>query len=128
MVLFGGIGFSGLNEDFNANNGIYRDTLTRTQEIEESSKFNELYKRIVTYLKKEVIIASHMPLEDWSMEDHMKKFIYVSGHTHRNLFVDDGVTHIYSDNQVGYKGKSVGVKFFYIDDTYDYFNYYGDGI
>ena len=128
MVLFGGIGFSGLNEDFNANNRIYRDTITRNQEIEESSKFNELYRRIATYLKKEVIIASHMPLKDWSNETYNENLIYVSGHTHRNVFMDDGKVRIYSDNQVGYKGKTVGIKFFYIDDNYDYFNYYSDGI
>lgn len=128
MILFGGIGFSGLNEEFNANNGIYKETITRNQEIEESKKFNDLYRRVAQNLKKEVVIVSHMPLKDWSTEKYAKSFIYVSGHTHRNLFIDDGIVRIYSDNQVGYKEKSVGVKFFYIDDTYDCFNYYSDGI
>ena len=36
VIMFGGIGFSGYNQDFNANNGIYRKTLSREQEIKES--------------------------------------------------------------------------------------------
>lgn len=36
LVIFGGIGFSGYNEKFNANIGLYRNTIDRTVEIKES--------------------------------------------------------------------------------------------
>ena len=40
LVISGGIAFSGYNNDFNANDGIYRYTLNREQEINETKKVN----------------------------------------------------------------------------------------
>ena len=36
IIIFGGIGFSGLNQTFNADYGIYRNALNRETEIKES--------------------------------------------------------------------------------------------
>ncbi|MCM1054546.1 MAG: hypothetical protein NC394_03390 [Bacteroides sp.] len=131
LVIFGGIGFSGYNEEFNANNGIYRSTLDRADEIEETQKFEEMYKYLTPYLKnKNVIIFTHMPKGDWRKEDdrHCSKFVYVSGHTHRNEFFDDGDYRLYSDNQIGYHNKNPHLKSFLIDYDYDCFDDYKDGI
>ncbi len=129
LIIFGGLGFAGKNEEFNANFGIYRDTLTREQEIEESRKFESLYLKVVNYLyDKNVIIFTHMPMKDWSMNDYTKGFVYVSGHSHRNYFFDDGIKRIYSDNQIGYKGKNIQMKHLSVSMDYDWFSDYKDGI
>lgn len=129
LIIFGGLGFSGKNDEFNANFGIYRDTLTREQEIEESNRFESLYLKVVNYLyDKNVIIFTHMPMEDWTFNDCTKGFVYVSGHSHRNYFFDDGIKRIYSDNQIGYKGKNVKMKHLSVSMDYDWFSDYKDGI
>lgn len=39
LIILGGLGFSGCNEEFNANNDVYKDTIDRDTEIKESKKF-----------------------------------------------------------------------------------------
>lgn len=130
LIIFGGIGFSGLNENFNANNGIYRNTISREEEIEESNKFYKLYKKVESALyDRNVIILTHMPLSSWSKENKYKDgFIYVSGHNHQNYYFDDGKKRIYADNQIGYYTNSVHFKKLYTKYCYDYFCDYKDGI
>ncbi len=130
IILFGGIGFSGRNEEFNANNLIYRQTISRSQEIKESAAFEKLYEKIKSSVPdRSVIILTHMPLSCWSKDvEYQKGYIYVSGHTHRNYFYDDGEKRIYSDNQIGYKGTGAHLKYFQIDLNYDFFSDYKDGI
>lgn len=130
LIIFGGTGFSGCNNDFNANNGIYRKTITRKQEIQESKIFNGLYEKVcAACYDKNVIIFTHMPKIDWSgNNDTIDNFVYVSGHTHRNYFYDDGITRIYSDNQIGYSKRIHSLKKFYIDKQFDLFSEYEDGV
>ena len=130
IILFGGVGFSGLNQKFNANNGIYRKTIIRESEIKESNKFESLYTKVRNYLPdREVIVATHMPLNDWSHDvEYHGGYVYLSGHTHRNEFYDDGIKRVYADNQVGYYRKQIGVKSLYIEGKYDLFVDYIDGI
>lgn len=129
LIIFGGLGFAGKNEAFNANFGIYRKTLDREQEIEESNRFESLYLKVVSFLyDKNVIIFTHMPMKDWTFSDYTKGFVYVSGHSHRNYFSDDGLKRIYSDNQIGYKGKTVQMKHLSVSRDYDWFSDYKDGI
>ena len=41
---------------------------------------------------REVIVATHMPLNDWSHDvEYHGGYVYLSGHTHRNEFYDDGI-------------------------------------
>ena len=54
--------------------------------------------------------------------------MYISGHTHRDFYYDDGDQRIYADNQVGYNQKSCKLKFLYLEDDYDIFETYEDGI
>ena len=129
-VILGGLGFSGYNMDFNADNGIYRMTVDRATEIKESKIFEDLYNRLRPILvNKNTIILTHTPKKDWCREAAPdKNYVYVSGHTHRNLFHDDGEYRVYSDNQVGYHSENHHLKTFLIDNEYDCFSNYEDGI
>ena len=129
-VILGGLGFSGYNTEFNADNGIYRMTVDRTTEIKESKIFEDLYNRLCPILSnKNTIILTHTPKKDWCRETEPdKNYVYVSGHTHRNFFHDDGEFRVYSDNQVGYHIENPHLKTFLIDNDYDCFSDYEDGI
>ena len=133
MIMVAGIGFSAYNKEFNADNGIYRTTLSRDQEILESRKFEVLYDRFIEATKKlkdrVLAVATHMPLENWrSVPVYEDGIIYISGHTHRNYFHDDGMQRIYADNQNGYYGRHPSFKCVYTDDIFDPFSSYPDGI
>ena len=130
LVILGGVGFSGYNEEFNADNGIYKNVIDRNTEICESKKFEGLYNKLINILnRKNSIILTHMPKADWCKDkDYHDRFVYVSGHNHRNQFFDDGLKRIYADNQIGYCNENVHLKSLLIDDEYDYFAEYEDGI
>lgn len=123
LIIFGGIiGY--------ANNGAYRFFIDRKEGIKEAKKIEELYNFLIPILKnKNVVIFTHMPKEDWCEEGgYQSKFVYVSGHTHRNEFFDDGDYRIYSDNQIGYHNENPHLKSFLIDCDYDCFDDYTDGV
>lgn len=130
LAILGGLGFSGYNEEFNANQGVYRDTVDRDTEIQESKKFENLYNKLLDVLdKKNTIIFTHTPKKDWCREKNYRdNYVYVSGHTHRNEFFDDGVERVYADNQIGYGNENPCLKNFLIDSEYDYFVDYENGI
>lgn len=129
-AILGGIGFSGYNEEFNANTGIYRSILSRDVEKEETKKFESLYNRLCPILSNtNTIIMTHMPLKDWSKNyEYVENFVYVNGHTHRNYFHDDGECRVYADNQIGYHNDNPHLKSLLLDNDYDYFVDYDDGI
>ncbi len=130
LVILGATGFSGCNEEFNADSDIYRRTVDRVTEIEESKKFESLYTRLCPILRrKNTIILTHMPKKDWCRSpEYEQDLVYVSGHTHKNFFFDDGEIRVYSDNQIGYHNENVRAKSFLMDDEYDCFDDYEDGI
>ena len=131
ILIFGGIGFAGKNEEFNANDGIYMGILDRENEINETNKFVKLYEKVTEALKdRNLIVFTHMPMKDWGGPNiHAKdKIVYINGHSHRNFYYDDGIKRIYADNQVGYKGKNISLKQVGIDFSYDWFADYKDGI
>ena len=130
LVILGGIGFSGYNTAFNANNGIYQSTVDRNVEIKETAKFEKLYHCMKQNIKdKNVIIFTHTSIRDWCKKpEYQADFVYISGHDHRNNFHDDGEYRIYSDNQIGYHNENPHLKNFLMDNEYDYFSDYADGI
>ena len=130
IMFFGGLAFSGYNENFNADKGIYRSTISRAEEIKESRKFERLYNKVLSALPdKKLVIFTHMPMDCWGEEaNYHKDYVYVSGHTHRNYFYDDGEVRIYADNQIGYANNNPHLKWFDLDNEYDYFSDYKDGI
>ncbi len=129
-IIFGGIGFSGCNDNFNANNWIYRKTVSRNVEIEESNKIKKAYENLCEMFSNEqIIVFTHMPFEDWAgTKERHENYIYVSGHNHRNEYYDDGVIRVYSDNQVGYSKVQPRLKYFYFSYEFDLFEDYEDGI
>lgn len=134
-IFFGGLGFAGCNESFNAKNGIYINDINSTviierkQEIEESKKFDFLYKKIVSALrKKTLIIMTHMPKKDWSNEEYESNVIHISGHNHRNYYYDDGEIRVYADNQIGYKNEKIHLKYLCVEKECDVFAHFEDGI
>lgn len=131
IIIFGGMGFAGRNENFNANNGIYETVIDRQREILESEKLRVLYEKVTHALVgRNLIVLTHMPLRDWAGPDaHTKDgVVYVNGHNHRNYYYDDGKKRIYADNQVGYRGKKLSFKRIYIPLGYNWFDDYEDGI
>lgn len=128
-ILFGGIGFSGRNFSFNATHGIYRETITTIEEdIQRTESFETLYKKIEECLNDyNLVILTHTPKEDWSNNKYCPNWIYVSGHTHRNIFKHDENAHIYADNQSGYSNTRLTLKRFYSSSKYDLFRTMEDG-
>lgn len=130
LIIFGGIGFSAYNANFNATNGIYRSVISSLQTDLQYTQQSELvYNKLCeVFLKDKVIILSHMPLKDWSKRNLVPDWIYVNGHTHNNYYIQSAECTVFADNQMGYKSKSVGLKYFRTTFYYDVFKYYSDGI
>lgn len=137
VLVLGGIGFSGLNKKYNAVNlgyGKLFDKLNSSEEIlkmdlYQSNRFDKIYKKInLAIPKSKVIILTHMKKSDWNKDRHNRNWIYLNGHDHRNYFENSEEKTVYADNQIGYKTENMGLKYFYIDNEYDIFKYYKDGI
>ena len=164
LIIFGGIGFSGYNPIYNADIGLYRKTIDREIELEETKAFEKLYNKICHSLYgMNVVIASHMPLPNWchpesesegadtnqsgipgnyfinnphdnigNISAYQPGFVYISGHTHRNYYYDDGDVRIFADNQFGYGKRSPAkwphLKHISLLAERDFFMDYEDGI
>lgn len=129
-AIFGGIGYAGINEKFNANQGIYRTQyITRQQEKERSNQVESLHKRLTEIASdKKIFFVTHMPKEDWSKSDYNKNWFYISGHTHKNKYIENEILKVYADNQVGYTGDSYGFKYLMTSKDFDIFQEYSDGV
>lgn len=136
LLIWGGIGYSGLNEKYNVFNisyGVGFDNLpkeeARAKEIAESERFSKIYHKLSNALpKNRLIVLTHMRKPDWTTDPYIPMWIYVNGHNHRNYYLVNEQKCIYADNQIGYHTESVGLKHFYIDSNYDIFSNYEDGI
>ncbi len=130
LVIFGGLGFSGYNSQFNATHGVYRDFIsTLDQDVFHTMQYEKIYKKLINALKVDkVIVLTHTPKENWSLDPYNPNWIYVSGHTHRNYLDVTDVHTIYSDNQIGYRGKVVGLKYFPVSRLLDTLRHYCNGI
>ena len=71
-----------------------------------------------------------MPKSDWDDKnnEYENGFLYISGHNHRNYFYDDGLKRIYSDNQIGYYGKNLNLKYAPFSYGFDWFIDFKDGV
>lgn len=129
LTILGGTGFSGLNEEWNCTCGLYRDAVrTREQEKELSRRFEAVYSKVLEAIPdSKVIVFTHMPMGDWSDKGYNPNWIYVNGHTHRNMLIASGDARVYSDNQIGYGG-TVHLKRFFVNPEHDIFRYHADGI
>ena len=129
VIIFGGIGFSGCNEEFNSSNGIYHGVISREEEINQTIQFKALYDRVLdVFSDKKIIVLTHMSVPDWNGTYNLQEyFIYVNGHNHRNFYFQDGFQRVYADNQTGYIGIP-RLKYFTMNDSFDIFSEHEDGI
>lgn len=129
-AIFGGIGYAGLNEEYNANVNMYRTKcITRDQEKKRSEIVSNMHKILSDVAKdNKVFFVTHMPKKDWSSDNYNKNWVYISGHTHRNCYIEDEDKKVYEDNQVGYLGNSFSFKYIIEPNTFDIFQDYPDGI
>lgn len=112
LTIFGGIGFSGYNPEFNATKLIYFDAVpTIEEDIKLTNKFNSLYKKIKDALfNRKIIVLTHHPKHDWSSDDFNPNWIYINGHTHINVYEKNPDKQLYADNQIGYFNEDVKLK------------------
>lgn len=130
MIVLGGLGFCGLNPRYNADTGLFRDRVSREEDIELSKRFRAVYDRVMSCASdKRVVVLTHTQMEDWTTDAPHPNWVYVNGHTHQNGLVktEDGVTVLY-DNQVGYKPKKWHLNQFSLEQYYDPFEAWADGI
>lgn len=137
IIVLGGIGFSGLNDKYNAANMRYGksfEELESTEEalkkdVSETRRFDTIYRKLLQDIpNNKVIVLTHMQKCDWNADLHNPNWIYVNGHNHKNYFNISGKKAVYADNQIGYNTETIGLKYFYIDNEYDIFTYLDDGI
>lgn len=130
LVILGGTGFAGYNIRHNAATGLYREAITREQEIYETRKFEQLYMRLLPVLQVcNTIVLTHNPKCDWCTNPNPDNgIVYINGHTHKNTYYDDGCLRVYSDAQTGYHRSSIISKSMWINTQYDVFSNYSDGI
>lgn len=131
FIILGGIGFSGLNQRFNAKFGLYRSAVTT---IDEDRALSNQFKRVYDKINRcagdmQVIVFTHTPIYDWTNDPVNPNWVYINGHTHQNSLIrkQDGTT-ILSDNQVGYKPSKWRLNSFTISGLYDPFRNMNDGI
>lgn len=130
LTIFGGIGFSGYNPDFNASKLIYFDAVPTLEEDKKlTNKFNSLYAKLKDCLSnRKIIILTHHPKQDWSTDNYNSNWIYINGHTHKNVYEKNSDKQLYADNQVGYFNEDVRLKRIDYSLKCNIFNDYEDGI
>ena len=130
IVILGGTGFAGLNQKFNATAGIYRNKVSRVEELSRTTRFNAVYQKLMSCAADiQVIVLTHMPTSDWLDGPLNPNWIYVNGHTHQNtMCVQPGKAIILADNQVGYKPRELYFNRFFVNKWADPFKGYPDGV
>ncbi len=132
LVVLGGIGYSGLNEYYNSDMGLYRKTIISLDEdIRRANMFCAVYNKVKQCAyDKQIIVLTHTPVYDWTKEPCHENWIYINGHTHHNSIINNkNGAIVLSDNQVGYKPRKWKLNAFTTDRLrYDPFESYSDGI
>ena len=130
FIIFGGTGYAGNNNNFNAQNGIYRNTIKDiSHEKKLTEQFFKVYKKVVSAASDlPVICLTHMPIKDWCNEEPVPAWTYINGHTHRNLIhkYKNGAI-VCANGQVGYKPSEWIPTQLSIIAQYDPFEQYNDG-
>ena len=129
-AIFGGIGYAGMNEEFNVNQGIYHGApITREEEKTRANIVDNIHKKLTEVaFDKRLFFITHMPKTDWSNNEYNRNWFYLSGHTHKNTYIESEDKKVYADNQVGYTKNSYGFKFLMTSNKFDIFQDYNDGI
>lgn len=131
-LILGGNGFSGCNPKYNADMGLYRNKLSRAEEIERSERFRKIHDKLMSCLAdNRLIVLTHTPPEDWTTGKLCPRWIYVNGHSHHNRYqFKDNEPCILADNQIGYEPRTWRLKSFEYECMmrYDPLAYLQDGI
>ena len=115
LIIVGGLGFSGENSNFNAEQGIYGYAVDRKEEIQRCAEWVELYRKAQAIARENhcaLVVLTHSPFSDWgeSIREYENCFFF-SGHTHRNIAYGEEKNNFFiADNQVGYYGKNFKFK------------------
>ena len=138
-IILGGIGFTGYCRDmdpqtgrvYNAAMGLYRGALkTLEEDILQTQRFEAVYEKVRESLSdRKVIVLTHTPKECWSKEPYVTNWVYVNGHTHRNIEIVNEEKMLFADNQIGYHNESVHLKTFCVFRNRDlFYEHLEDGI
>ena len=131
FLVLGGIGFSGRNPHYNADLGLYRETVqTLEEDRKQSDRFLRVYQKIEACAgERRVIVLTHTQAENWLNEPYNPHWIYINGHTHINALLrkPDGTT-VLSDNQIGYQPCKWKLSGFTVSGWYDPLEKYENGI
>lgn len=127
LLMYGGTGFAAYSKEYTALDGLYLDCINAEEELALTQKFDEIYRKIcLVASKRKLIVATHNPKTDYSLQEYCQNIIYLSGHTHINVY--DPKLNLYADNQIGYIGRKASFKYFYYSEEYDVFDDYDDGV
>ena len=134
ICIVGGTGFAMENERFNANQGLYKATLNREEEIAEGKKWIQVYNKARFAARQDykmLIVVTHNPITDWKRDGMPDdNCFYFYGHTHRNIMKQfkEKNSWILADNQIGYKQCDImQFKIAYITQMVNPFAKYSDG-
>ncbi len=116
VAIIGGIGFAGYNEMYNADIGLYRNTINRNQEICLTKEWEAFYRSSLEAARKEnclLVILTHNPPSDWLSANSLDgNCVYFYGHTHTSTryYIDGLNTSVFADNQTGYDAGKIEFK------------------
>lgn len=97
--------------------GIYSQSISREEDIENSKRFEAVYDRLLCCANDvPVIVLTHTPMRDWSKQQYNGNWIYISGHTHKNVMsIKKSGAIVLENNQFGYCGKFCRFKKFVLN-------------
>ncbi len=105
-AILGGLGFSGYDQKYNSELGLYADSITTIADDKKNSdRFHAVYDKVMRCSgKKQIVVVTHMPLHSIGISQLAANCIYLNGHTHQNSIQKhkNGAI-ILSDNQIGYE-------------------------
>ena len=130
FIVLGGLGFSGYNEEYNAECGLYRQAIKdKNEDLKQTQRFEKLYLKLSQSLAdKNVIVLSHTPKENWTKYPYIKNWVYISGHTHNNRYLCNAKQKVYQDNQMGYHWENLKLKYIIMGRYFNMFQFLADGI
>lgn len=109
-LVYGGTGFAKYDEKWNADNIICCSNFTRQDEIVQTTRFEEGYRKALNYAKEHklcFLCIAHYPISACLNNYFDREAIYFTGHNHRNEFIKKSDKVLYADNQIGYKDNNI---------------------
>ena len=114
-VMLGGLGFSGYAPKYNAEIGLYSDTVSSiTKDKELSDRFRSVYEKVIRCAgDRQVVVITHTPFYNWGLSQTAPECIYLNGHTHHNTILKgSNGSVVFANAQIGYRPKKWSCKSF----------------